>query len=386
MKQVVLNLLTNAVKFTPDGGAVTVAVKRTGDDVEVMVRDTGVGIPAGDHMRIFDAFQQGARNGMADEEGTGLGLTLTKRIVELHGGRISLASRPGVGSTFMFSIPVAGPDHGVEESGADVRDAETDVPVSGPAVLVVEDDARSLELVRLYLSSGGFGVVEARDGDTALRLAAETQPAAIILDIMLPGRDGWNVLAQLKQDAATADIPVIVASMLDEKGHGFALGAAEYLVKPISQGDVLSAVRRCASEHGKMEAAVVVIDDDPSALALSRAILEPEGFRVLLADNGEAGVMLAREHRPAVVLLDLLMPGVDGFDVVDRLRASPETSQIPIVVLTAKTVTDEDRERLRGRIAFTAAKGVVDGPSLVRMVRELAPGRRSKEAVTWPTR
>src|SRR6185437_1581101 len=159
MKQVVLNLLTNAVKFTPDGGAVTVAVKRTGDDVEVMVRDTGVGIPAGDHMRIFDAFQQGARNGMADEEGTGLGLTLTKRIVELHGGRISLASRPGVGSTFTFSIPVAGPER---EHGAagDERGPDSEEAGSGAVVLVVEDDPRSLELVRLYLGSAGFRVIE----------------------------------------------------------------------------------------------------------------------------------------------------------------------------------------------------------------------------------
>ena len=385
MKQVVMNLLTNAVKFTPDGGVITVVAERIGEFVEVKVRDTGVGIPAGDQERIFDAFQQGARNGLAAEEGTGLGLTLTKRIVELHGGRMHLTSRPGEGSTFTLCIPTAGPAREPGDHDVALRDEAADMEAAGPAVLVVEDDARSLELLRLYLNSGGFRVIEARDGDAALTLAAESRPTAIILDIMLPGRDGWNVLAELKQNSATGDIPVIVASMLDEKGRGFALGAAEYLVKPISQHDVLTAVRRCAPGHEAPDAAVVVIDDDPTALALARAILEPEGYRVISADNGETGVMLVRQHQPAVVLVDLLMPGVDGFDVIEQLRSSPETGHIPILVLTAKTMTDKDRERLRGQIAYTAAKGGVDGPSLVRMVRELAPVEGSKETATWPT-
>ena len=387
MKQVVLNLLTNAVKFTPDGGLITVVADRVGDFAEVCVRDTGVGIPAEDQERIFDAFQQGARNGVADEEGTGLGLTLTKRIVELHGGRIHLESRPGEGSAFTFRIPVDGPARTLGAAG-DERGPESEGAWagsgSGPVVLVVEDDPRSLELLRLYLGSGGFRVVEAREGDTALKLAPEVQPAAIILDIMLPDRDGWDVLAQLKQDSATDAIPVIVASMLDEKGRGFALGAAEYLVKPVSQHDVLAAVRRCAPRHEGRSASVVVIDDDPAALALAHAILEPEGYRVLSADNGEAGVALVRTHRPAVVLVDLLMPEVDGFAVIERLRSSPDTSLVPIVVLTAKTMTDADRERLRGQIAYTAAKGGVDGPSLVRMVRSLATAEGSEETVTWP--
>ena len=363
--------------------SITVVANRAGDFAEVTVRDTGVGIPAEDQERIFDAFQQGARNGVADEEGTGLGLTLTKRIVELHGGRIHLASRPSEGSAFTFRIPVDGPDR---EHGAagDERGADSEERGSGPVVLVVEDDPRSLELLRLYLGSAGFRVVEAREGDAALKLAPEVRPAAIILDIMLPDRDGWDVLAQLKQDSATGAIPVIVASMLDEKGRGFALGAAEYLVKPVSQHDVLAAVRRCAPRHEGREVNVVVIDDDPAALALAHAILEPEGYRVLSADNGEAGVTLVREHRPAVVLVDLLMPGVDGFAVIEQLRSSPETSLIPIVVLTAKTMTDADRERLRGQIAYTAAKGGVDGPSLVRMVRSLAAAESSEETVTWP--
>ena len=381
MKQVLLNLLTNAVKFTPDGGSISVTANRVGDVAEVTVRDTGVGIPEKDQERIFDAFQQGARNGLADEEGTGLGLTLTKRIVELHGGRLAVVSRLGEGSTFTFCIPVDGPD-GEPGVAGDERDLETYEPGSGPVVLVVEDDPRSLELLRLYLGSAGFSVTEARDGDAAVKLAAEVHPSAIVLDIMLPDRDGWDVLAQLKRDSSTDSIPVIVASMLDEKGRGFALGAADYLVKPISQPDLLAAIRRCAPRKDGVGTTVVVIDDDPAALALTQAVLEPEGYHVISADNGESGVALVREHRPAVVLVDLLMPDVDGFAVIERLRSSPDTDRIPIVVLTAKTMTDADRERLRGQIAYTAAKGEFDGPSLVRTVRSLAAAQDSAESVT----
>jgi CheY-like chemotaxis protein len=251
-------------------------------------------------------------------------------------------------------------------------------------VLVVEDDLQSLELLRLYLRSDGFTVVEARDGDTGLRMARELRPAAVILDIMLPGLDGWDVLARLKDDPATAEIPVLVSSMLDEKGRGFALGAAEYLVKPIAHGDVLVALRRCTSRDGEPNTTVVVIDDDPTALALMEAVLEPEGYRILSAGDGEAGIALVREHRPAIVLVDLLMPGVDGFAVIERLRSSPDTEAIPILVLTAKAMTDADRERLRGQIAFLAGKGEFDPAGLVRLVRRLIPTEVSKEGVAWP--
>jgi signal transduction histidine kinase/CheY-like chemotaxis protein len=383
LKQVLLNLLTNAVKFTPDGGSIEVSAMRAGEFAEVSVRDSGVGIPVEDHERIFEAFQQGARDSLAGEEGTGLGLTLTKRIVELHGGRISLSSTPGEGSTFTFAIPIAGPNH--EPVSDHVAPAgDTGFVPEGPTVLVVEDDIQSLELLRLYLRSDGFTVVEARDGDTGLRMARELRPAAVILDIMLPGLDGWDVLARLKDDPATADIPVLVSSMLDEKGRGFALGAAEYLVKPIAHGDVLVALRRCTSRGEEPNTTVVVIDDDPTALALMEAVLEPEGYRILSAGDGEAGIALVREHRPAIVLVDLLMPGVDGFAVIERLRSSPDTEAIPILVLTAKAMTDADRERLRGQIAFLAGKGEFDPASLVRLVRRLIPTDVSTEGVAWP--
>jgi signal transduction histidine kinase/CheY-like chemotaxis protein len=237
LKQVVLNLLTNAVKFTPDGGSVEVGARMAGEEAEVVVRDTGIGIDPADHERIFEAFQRGGRE--ARHEGTGLGLTLSKRIVELHGGRIWMSSRPGEGSTFGFAVPVrqdakaAGED---VEAPAGERDLET--------VLVVEDDPHSAELLSVYLEGAGYRIAHARDGAEGLELARRLRPRAIVLDILLPRLDGWDLLSRLKADPATADSPVVVVSMLDERGKGLALGAVEYLVKPVGREELLEALER----------------------------------------------------------------------------------------------------------------------------------------------
>jgi CheY-like chemotaxis protein len=237
LKQVVLNLLTNAVKFTPDGGSVDVRADLAGDEAQVIVRDTGIGIDAGDHERIFEAFQRGGRE--ARSEGTGLGLTLSKRIVELHGGRIWMSSRRGAGSTFGFAVPVRQTAETTEEVPVIVaaeRDMET--------VLVVEDDAHSVELLSVYLEDAGYRIAVARDGAEGLELARRLRPRAVVLDILLPRVDGWDLLGRLKADAATADAPVIVVSMLDERSKGLALGAVEYLVKPVGREELLEALER----------------------------------------------------------------------------------------------------------------------------------------------
>jgi signal transduction histidine kinase len=235
LKQVVLNLLTNAVKFTADGGSVDVTAEPAGDEIRVTVRDTGVGISEAEQERIFEAFQRGGRESRA--EGTGLGLTLSKRIVELHGGRIWVTSVPGEGSTFAFAIPVRQPD-----AQPDV--VVDDAVAEGGAVLVVEDDPRSAELLVLYLEGAGHRVVVAGDGAEGLELARRLRPRAIVLDILLPSVDGWELLGRLKADPATEDCPVIVVTMLDERGKGLALGAAEYLVKPVSREQMLEALER----------------------------------------------------------------------------------------------------------------------------------------------
>jgi signal transduction histidine kinase/DNA-binding response OmpR family regulator len=359
-KQVVLNLLSNAVKFTPAGGAVVVQAVRGAEELKVTVRDTGVGVAPEDQNRIFESFQQGARS-TSRQEGTGLGLTLSKRIVELFGGRMWLESRVGVGSTFGFSVPVT--------PAADTDEAAGPAVGKGPLVVVIEDDRRSLELATLFLEGAGLHVVGVREGREGLETVRRLRPAVVVLDIRIPGLDGWDVLASLKHDPETAPIPVIVMSIVDERGRGFALGAAEYLVKPVGREELLAALRRTGvlSDAGRT---LLVIDDDPAVRELITAVMASSGWTVLSAESGEKGLVLARQARPSVVLLDLLMPDMDGFAVTEALREDPVTRDLPIVVLTAKAMTASDKKRLHGRVASVADKGDFSAAGLVDLVRK----------------
>jgi signal transduction histidine kinase/DNA-binding response OmpR family regulator len=385
IKQVILNVLTNAVKFTPDGGRVDVEARPLGDQVEVTVRDTGIGIPEQDHARIFESFQQGGR-GAKSEEGTGLGLTLSRRIVELHGGSIWVRSAVGEGSTFGFTIPVRSAAPGTVAPAAPALEP-AQPGGARPTVLVIEDDEHSVDLLSLYLAGAGFNVECARDGRQGLEAVRSLRPAVILLDIVLPELDGWDLLATVKADPKVADIPVVIVSMLDERGKGFALGAADYLLKPVARDDLLGAVDRVVPEGG-LGLKVLAIDDDPRALELIEAVLGDAGYEVLSAGDGDSGIALARIERPSVILLDLLMPEVDGFEVVERLRADPSTSGIPIVVLTAKSMSGAEKERLEGQISYLARKGDCDRAALVELVGRFsgAPGAAAAEGGTaWPT-
>jgi signal transduction histidine kinase/DNA-binding response OmpR family regulator len=377
-RQVVLNLLSNAVKFTPDGGRVDVRASIRDQDLVVEVADTGPGVAAEDHQRIFDAFQQGAQRS-EQTEGTGLGLTLSKRILELHGGRIWVESEPGQGSTFGVALPTGSVEPAltsVPQVGLD-SGLPAELALSpGPTVVVVEDDRRSFDLLRVYLEATGARVVSARDGEEGLDTVRRLSPAGVILDILLPGIDGWEVLAQLKADPWTAAIPVIVVSMLDERGRGFTLGAAEYLVKPVSKDQLLAALYRAAAMPERKHT-VVAIDDDPLAIELVRASLEPEGWTVLGAATGQEGLALIRERQPSAVLLDLLMPGMDGFEVVEALRADPDTKSVPVVILTSKSMTQQDKERLQGRITYVARKTEFDLSGLAGLLRWASTSRQS---------
>jgi signal transduction histidine kinase/DNA-binding response OmpR family regulator len=376
-RQVVLNLLSNAVKFTPDGGQVDVRASINGQDLVVEVADTGPGVPAEDRERIFDAFQQGARH-PEQTEGTGLGLTLSKRILELHGGRIWVESETGKGSTFGFALPTGTSEQALTSvplAGLDSGLPTELAPGPRPTVVVVEDDRRSFDLLRVYLEEEGARVVGARDGEEGLDTVRRLSPAGVVLDILLPGIDGWEVLAQLKADPATAAIPVVVVSMLDERGRGFALGAAEYLVKPVGKDQLLAALYRVAAMPERRHT-VVAIDDDPLAIELVRVSLEPEGWTVLGAATGQEGVTLIKQRQPSAVLLDLLMPGMDGFEVVEALRADPDTKSIPIVILTSKSMTQQDKERLRGRITYVARKTEFDLSGLAGLLRWASTSRQ----------
>ncbi len=359
-KQVVLNLLSNAVKFTRQ--RIDVSARSDGTTLTVSVSDDGPGIAPEDRSRIFESFQQG-RRGSSKEEGTGLGLTLSRRMVELHRGRISLESDLGVGSTFSFAIPLTA-SRILHDPPAVVQPN-----VDGRAVVViVEDDPHSLDLLCLYVKRAGVEVMTAGDGGQGLDLIRRVRPAAVVLDIELPTLDGWDLLALLKADPATAPIPVVVVSMVDERGKGFALGAAEYLVKPVRGDEVRAALARVGGLP-ENDRTLLSIGEDPGVLGLVRAALEPEGWTVLSAISGPEGVDLARARRPSVVLLDLLLTGQDGVEVVEALRGEPITAGVPIIALTSQAMSTADKERLRGQIEYVTRNGEFDVTLLVDVVR-----------------
>jgi signal transduction histidine kinase/DNA-binding response OmpR family regulator len=381
LKQVLLNLLTNAIKYTEEGGRIDV-VTRLGDTdgmAEVSVADTGIGIGAEDQARVFEAFQQGGLDSSArTEEGTGLGLTLSKRIVELHGGRIWVESELGVGSTFTFAIP--GRRERAASAGAESPSPQAQA--SRGTVLVIEDDQSSVDLLTLYLEGAGFEVAVARDGGEGLERVHELMPVAVVLDLVLPTVDGWDVLVELKAHPDVCHLPVIIVSMLDDRGRGMALGADEYLVKPVRRHDLLAALGR--SMPGDTSGGrVLVIDDDPLVVRLVKDVLEDEGYEVLTATDRAEGIATAEAERPTIILLDLLMRGIDGFAIVEELRADPATAAIPIVILTAEKLSDEEKERLNGQISYLAEKGDFDRDALVGLVRSLTRSGGGRSA--WAT-
>jgi signal transduction histidine kinase/CheY-like chemotaxis protein len=369
VKQIVFNLLSNAVKFTPDGGQVGITAGLDGDEVRLTVWDTGIGIALEDQDRVFEEFQQvSARDGQG-REGTGLGLALVRRFVELHGGRLGVESTIAQGSRFTFTLPVR------LTSLADTRSEgvnllQPDTPLDSPLVLVVEDEPQAAELLRLYLEGTGCRVEVAWDGEEGFAKACQFHPALITLDLILPKLDGWDLLGRLKADPTTRDIPVVIVSIEEERGKGFTLGAADYLVKPIRRDELVSALQRTrVTQQPQIATTILVIDDDPMALELVDAILSREGFQIIKAHGGEGGVTAAHRETPALIILDLLMPEMDGFAVVERLRADPATAAIPIVILTNKHLTPDEKVRLNGEIACLARKGEFSRGAFLELVR-----------------
>ncbi len=392
VKQIIFNLLSNAVKFTPDGGQVgiDVRVERAASSVErlalhappstlhVSVWDTGIGIAPEDQAQIFEEFRQVKSGFTQKREGTGLGLTLAKKFVELHGGRIWVESEgvPGKGSRFTFTLPIASGEWRVASGEPQVISEESALrhpsPVTrhAPLVLVVEDDAQAVELLRIYLAEAGCQVEVARDGQEAFDKARQRHPALITLDILLPKVDGWDLLARLKEEPGTREIPVVIVSIVDQRGKGFALGASDYLVKPVRREELIQAVERFLHRDNQ-PVSVLAIDDDPLALELVEALLSSEGLRVVKASGGAAGLALARADKPELIILDLLMPEVDGFTVVEQLRADPATAAIPIIILTHKSLTPEEKERLNGKVSYLAHKGEFSRAAFVGLVQQL---------------
>jgi len=373
VKQVLLNLLANAVKFTPRGGQVSLKASVIDNSMNISVTDTGVGIAPEDQQKVFEEFYQAGGDSSRKREGTGLGLALAKRYIELHGGHIQVRSAVGHGSTFTFSLPRR-PHIG---KATDLVGELASLESQAPLALIIEDDPASAKLLKLYLTEAGFTVEEAHDGEVGFEKARTLQPMVITLDILMPRVDGWDFLTRLKASARTASIPVVVLSIVDERGKGFALGATEYLVKPVDREVLVRAVRHAVrtSSPEVRDITVLAVDDDPIVLELMDAVLVPEDFTVVKAASGREGLELARQRHPDVIVLDLLMPDLDGFQVLDELKGDAETAHIPIIILTCKTLSQEDKQRLNGRVKYLKQKSDFSHTDFVAYLRSLVKHR-----------
>jgi PAS domain S-box-containing protein len=373
VKQVLLNLLSNAVKFTPRGGQVSMKASLIDNAMNISVTDTGVGIAPEDQQRVFEEFYQASGDYSRKREGTGLGLALAKRYVDLHGGHIWVQSEVGHGSTFIFSLPV----RPYVEKSAESLGELSGIPPQAPLALVIEDDPASAKLLKLYLNEAGFTVEVAQDGEVGFEKARTLWPTVITLDILMPKVDGWDFLTRVKADSRTASIPIVVLSIVDERGKGFALGASEYLVKPVDREDLVRAVRHAVriASHEVRDITVLAVDDDPIVLELMDAVLGPEDLTVVKARSGREGLDMVRERHPDVIVLDLLMPDMDGFQVLDELKGDPETAHIPIIILTCKALSQEDKQRLNGRVNYLKQKGDFSRAEFVAYLRSLVKHR-----------
>jgi len=366
VRQALFNLLSNACKFT-DQGTITLAVAREAiDGRETMVfsvTDTGIGMTPEQLAKLFEVFSQADAATTRKYGGTGLGLALSRRLCRMMGGDVTVESGAGRGSTFTIRLPAEVVEAHEEPTAAPTAPASA----SGVgAVLVVDDEAAVRDLMQRFLAKEGFRVVTASGGDEGLRLARELRPDVITLDVMMPGMDGWAVLSALKADPAIADIPVVMLTIIDDKNLGYALGASDYLTKPIDRERLVTVLRQYRRDRP-----VLVVDDDAGVRQLLRRMLEPEGYAVIEAENGRAALERLREISPSVILLDLMMPEVDGFEFVAEFRRHEAWRTIPIIVVTAKDLTHEDRDRLNGSVQKILQKGTHGREQLLAEVREL---------------
>jgi signal transduction histidine kinase/DNA-binding response OmpR family regulator len=374
LRQMLFNLLSNASKFT-ERGTITLRVERESANgsgwVSFSVSDTGIGMTPEQTSKLFQAFTQADTSTTRKYGGTGLGLAISQKFCHLMGGEITIESALGQGSTFKVKLPAI-----VAESKADVlpRSEETastiaQVSEGAPTVLVIDDDPTVHDLVQRFLTKEGLNMIAARSGEEGIRLAKELHPAVITLDVLMPSMDGWAVLTELKADPALSEIPVIMLTIMDEKQMGYALGAADYLTKPINWDRLVAILQRydCA----RPPCPLLVVEDDPVMRDMLRRRLEKEDWTVIEAENGRVALERMTERRPELILLDLMMPEMDGFQFLDEIRKHKDWHAIPVIVVTAKELSAQDRQRLNGSVEKILQKGAYSREELIREVRDL---------------
>jgi signal transduction histidine kinase/DNA-binding response OmpR family regulator len=371
VRQIVLNLLSNAAKFTHEG-KILLSASREGDThLRISVSDTGIGISPEALPRIFKEFQQADNTTTRQYGGTGLGLTISRNLAHLLGGDLTVESEPGKGSTFTLIIPV---QYGAR---ATTQRSEPEIlprVVPGSAkkhILVIDDDPDAVYLLRESLNVNEFEISGARSGQEGLRLACEQKPQAILLDIMIPDMNGWQILNELKQNPCTSGIPVILLTVVDKKALGFRLGASAYLLKPLDPVAVREALDRAVIDHPRHPKRVLVVDDDPNIVDLLSQFLPEADFHLESALDGVAGLQAVEADPPDILLLDIIMPRLDGFGVIEILRADPKTFNLPIIVISAKELTVAEKTRLQETVSAVMKKQGFEGEKLVEVITHI---------------
>ena len=370
LRQSLFNLLSNASKFTEEG-TVTLEVRReAGHDgpwLRFSVRDSGIGMTEQQLERLFQPFSQADASTTRRYGGTGLGLAITKRFIEMMGGLVSVESVPGSGSTFTLRLPASTEEVVVRRTGEHARQR------GGGIVLVIDDDPTVHDLVGRILEREGIPVVAVNSGDEGISLAREIHPSAIILDVMMPGNDGWHVLRELKREPRLAGIPVLMLTIVDDRSFGMALGASEYLTKPVDRDRLVEVVRRLRHESGSGTA--LVVDDDEAARDRLTSLLGQEGWSVIEAADGRQALERLADVEPDLILLDLQMPVLDGFGFLNELRSRPGGAEVPVVVITGRDLTTDEREILSLSVRRVFDKLALEEEDLAKELRlVLTPG------------
>jgi signal transduction histidine kinase/CheY-like chemotaxis protein/HAMP domain-containing protein len=424
VKQILYNLISNATKFTPEKGHIIIDCLRAGDMAQIEVKDSGIGISKDDQKKLFRTFVQLDASTAREHGGTGLGLVLVKRFVEQHGGDVRLVSEPGKGSSFIFTIPIEGKIKApgtTKESGARSGTEVTEIPEepvlketvdpeaetrtdkmpevppvketlseeniehieipsiaepegatgNEPLILVVEDDKNASELLIITFTEAGYRAVPAYTGKEALAFAEKMELFAITLDIMLQGMDGWEVLNRLKNNPNTSQIPVIVISMVDNKEIGFAMGVVDYFIKPVEKSQLIASLDNLKKTLKVDALKVLVVDDEPNVVEMLSAMIEPDGYGVIRAYGGQEGIDKALSEHPDVLVLDLMMPVVSGFDVISTLKADPGTKDIPIIICTAKELKSHDIKVLSDNVVSIMRKGMFTADDILDEIKKI---------------
>jgi signal transduction histidine kinase/DNA-binding response OmpR family regulator len=376
LRQIIFNLMSNAAKFTKNGTVTLQAKQYTELEVEwieVAVADTGIGMTDEQVSRVFDVFTQADSSTTRRYGGTGLGLAISRRFAQIMGGDVTVTSVEGEGSTFTVRIPAQVIPLEERTEPVEIEVFTKTQPIifaaDAPIVLVIDDDVMVHDLLKRQLTKEGFQVISARSGDEGLTMAQTYKPSIITLDVMMPGKDGWAVLSELKSDTQTADIPVIMLSIVKDKNLGMSLGASDYLTKPIDRALLINVLKRYMPQEKDGNYCILIVEDDSATQELFKRTAEREGWQTMVAENGRIGLDRLAEQVPDLILLDLMMPEMDGLTFLAEMRDNPTWEHIPVIAITAKTLTEKDKQQLNAQAERVLFKADNSPSDLVRQIR-----------------